>query len=143
MTDASTDASTDAGAQHEVEVILVKQLASYLATPIFVVDPDGNLAYYNEPAEALLGRRYDETGEMSMTEWGTVFVPRDETGEPIPPDELPLGRALTHGHPAHGEMWITGLDGAVRHISVTALPLVGQHGRDLGAIAIFWEGSGS
>lgn len=138
-----TDLPTDAEPQHEVEVILVKQLASYLATPIFVVDPDGNLVYYNEPAEHLLGRRYDETGEMSMTEWGTIFIPRDVDGEPIAPDELPLGRALGHGRPAHGEMWITGLDGAIRHISVTALPLVGQHGRDLGAIAIFWEGSGA
>jgi PAS domain-containing protein len=136
-----TEASVDAQLQHEVEVILVKQLAGYLATPIFVVDPIGNLVFYNEPAERLLGRRYDETGAMPMAEWGTIFIPRDEAGEAIPPDELPLGRALARGRPAHGEMWITGLDGAVRHISVTALPLVGQHGRDLGAIAIFWEGS--
>jgi PAS domain-containing protein len=138
-----TDGAPDPDLQHEVEVILVKQLASYLATPIFVVDPEGNLAYYNEPAEQLLGRRYDETGEMPMAEWGTIFIPRDVDGAPIPPDELPLGRALAHRRPSHGEMWITGLDGAIRHISVTALPLIGQQGRDLGAIAIFWEGSGT
>jgi PAS domain-containing protein len=135
-----TDGAPDVELQHEVEVILVKQLASYLATPIFVVDPDGNLVFYNEPAEQLLGRRYDETGEMPMAEWGTIFIPRALDGAPLAPDELPLARALAHGRPAHGEMSITGLDGAVRHISVTAIPLIGQHGRDLGAIAIFWEG---
>src|SRR5215470_12895782 len=125
--------------QHEVEVILVKQLASYLATPIFVVDPDGNLVFYNEQAEKLLGHRYDETGEMPISEWGTIFVPRDEHGTPLPPHELPLSQAVARHEPAHGEMWITGLDGAHRHISVTAFPLVGQRGRNLGAVAIFWE----
>jgi hypothetical protein len=51
-----------------VELILMRQLASYLAMPIFLVDPDGNLLYYNEPAEYLLGRRYDETGEMPLAD---------------------------------------------------------------------------
>lgn len=124
---------------HEVEVILVKQLASFLATPIFVVDPVGNLVFYNEPAETLLGHRFDETGEMPMSEWGTIFVPRDEHGTVLPPSALPLGQALEHHEPAHGDMWITGLDGVHRHISVTAFPLIGQRDRDLGAVAIFWQ----
>jgi PAS domain-containing protein len=42
--------------QHDVELILMTQVASYLATPIFVVDPNGDLVYFNEPAEQLLGR---------------------------------------------------------------------------------------
>ena len=33
--------------QKAIEVILMRQLASYLAMPIFVVDPDGNLLFYN------------------------------------------------------------------------------------------------
>ena len=50
----------------------MQQLASYLAMPIFLVDPEGNLLYDNEPAERLLGRRYNETGEMPAAEWSTV-----------------------------------------------------------------------
>lgn len=125
--------------QREVELILVRQLASYLTLPIFLVDPAGNLIYYNEPAELLLGRRYDETGEMAVEEWGTVFVPRDSDGVPLPPTALPLVRALTNHRPEHGRMIIDGLDGARRTLDVTALPLVGQHGRELGAMAVFWE----
>jgi hypothetical protein len=30
-----------------VELILMRQLASYLATPIFLVDADGTLVFYN------------------------------------------------------------------------------------------------
>ena len=32
---------------YEVEIILMRQTASYLAIPIFVVDPNGDLVYYN------------------------------------------------------------------------------------------------
>ncbi|HVF32964.1 MAG TPA: PAS domain-containing protein, partial [Acidimicrobiales bacterium] len=125
--------------QREVELILVRQLASYLALPIFIVDPDANRLYYNEPAEILLGLRFEETGEMPVEEWGTVFVPRDIDGVPLPPRALPLVRALQHERPEHGRMVIDGLDGVPRVLDVTALPLVGQHGRALGAMAVFWE----
>jgi PAS domain-containing protein len=124
---------------HDVELILMKQLASYLAVPIFLVDPAGTLLYYNEPAELLLGLRYDETGEMPLEEWGTVFAPTDRSGMPLAPEDLPLAIAVQQGHPAHGQISITGLDGVARHLSVTALPLVGQSNRNLGAVAIFWE----
>jgi PAS domain-containing protein len=125
--------------QHDVEVILMKQVASYLAMPVFVVDLDGNLVYFNEPAESMLGLRYEETDELPMSKWSTIFNPTDEHGSPIPPGEVPLARALQERRPGHMEMWIKGLDGADRHISVTAFPLVGQHDRNLGAVAIFWE----
>jgi len=117
----------------------VKQVASYLATAIFLVDPVGNLVYYNEAAEQLLGRRYDEVGEMAVEEWGTVFEPTDESGAPIPLDENPLARALRNREPETATLWIQGLDGVAHHISVSAIPLIGQQDRDLGALAIFWE----
>lgn len=125
--------------QKEIELILARQLASYLIMPIFIVDPRGNLIYYNEPAEGILGRRFEETGEMPVEEWSTLYKPADETGKPLPPESLPLVRALTHHRPAHREMWIEGLDGVSRRIEVTAFPISGQAERHLGAIAIFWE----
>lgn len=126
-------------AQQEIELILMRQLAGYLAMPIFVVDPEGNLLFYNEPAEVLLGRRFDEIGEMPAAEWSTVFAQRNEDGSPIPPEELPLMIALTTHTPAHRTFLITGHDGVERRIGVTAFPLAGQGGRHLGAVAIFWE----
>jgi PAS domain-containing protein len=126
-------------AQREVELILVRQLASYLAIPIFLVDPSGNLIFYNEPAELILGSRYDETGEMPVEAWSTVFVPKDEHGERLAPEQLPLVRALADHTPHHGRLRIDGLDGGNRTLDVTAIPIVGQHGRELGALAVFWE----
>ena len=126
-------------AQNEVELILMKQVASYLATPIFLVDPRGGLLYYNEPAEALLGRRYDETGEMPLEEWGSIFIPTTEDGSPLAPEELPLAIALREHRPCFGVIWIQGMDRVSRRLSITAFPLGGQSGRELGAVAIFWE----
>ena len=126
-------------AQKAVELILMRQLASCLAVPVFLVDPEGTLLYYNEPAERLLGRRYDETGEMPVVEWSTVFTPTTEDGSPLPPGEVPLAVALRTWRPAHRAIVIRGLDGVARRIAVTALPLEGQGGHRLGAVAIFWE----
>jgi len=123
----------------EIEVILTRQLASYLAMPIFIVDPQGTLVFYNEPAEAILGLRFDETGEMPAAEWGAVFTPIDGAGSPLPAEALPLTIALRERRPAHGDFYIRGLDLVLRHIEVTAFPLIGQAERDIGAVALFWE----
>jgi PAS domain-containing protein len=125
-------------AQLQIELILMRQVASYLATPIFLVDLDGNLLFYNEPAEEILGRRYEEWGELPLLEWATIFVPTDEDGNVLPPDDLPLVISVRHRRPALGSFWITGYDGIRRHLTVAALPLIGQSDRDLGSVAYFW-----
>jgi PAS domain-containing protein len=125
--------------QRGVELILMRQLASSLAMPIFLVDPSGNLLFYNEPAEQLLGSRYDETGEMSASEWSRLFVQIGEDGSTVPGEALPLSIALHKHRAAHLAFWIRGLDGVSRKIGATAFPLKGQGGRQLGAVGIFWE----
>ncbi|MGH7898296.1 MAG: PAS domain-containing protein [Candidatus Binatia bacterium] len=126
-------------AQKDIEVILLRQLASYLAAPIYIVDSEGNLVFYNEPAEKLLGRRFEETGEMPAAEWGTIYKPTDDEGNVFEPERLPLMIAVTERRPAHAHYWMRGLDGVRRRISVTAIPLVGQAGKFLGAVAFGWE----
>ena len=125
--------------QKEIEVILARHLSSYLATPIFIVDPEGNLLYYNEHAEAILGYRFNETGEMPVSEWGTIFQPMDKLGLPLAAEKLPLVEALRRKRPVTGGFWIRGLDNVLRQIEVFAFPLIGQANRFLGAVAIFWE----
>lgn len=126
-------------AQYDIEIILLRQLASCLAMPIFIVDPEGTLIYYNEPAEALLGLRFEETGAMVAEEWSSSFRPTDAQGVSIPTEQLPLVVTLANRRPSHSDFWIHGLDGVHRHLSVTAFPLDGQAGKLLGAVALFWE----
>jgi PAS domain-containing protein len=128
--------------QHEIEVILARHLAECLAMPVFIVNPEGDLVFYNEPAEAILGQNYTETGTMPANEWATIFNPVDQEGKSLSPEELPLMIALKKHHPAHKLFWIRGKDGISREIEVTAFPLIGQAERFLGAVAIFWESHG-
>ena len=109
--------------------------------PIFLVDPDGNLVFYNEPAEALLGTRFDETGEMPATSGRALFDPDRRRGRPHPaPKRLPLVIALHERRPAHGQLSdpraATACAGTSRS---TAFPLIGAGTTCLGAVAIFWE----
>ena len=124
---------------NQIEIILSRQLADCLSIPVFLTDPQGNLLFYNEPAEALLGKRFEETGKMSIDDWSTLFKPVDKDGQPMPPESLPLVKTLTHHYPAHGEFWIESLKGEKNKISVTAYPVIGRPDRFLGAVAIFWK----
>jgi PAS fold len=125
--------------QQSVELILLKQVAGYLAIPMFLVGPDGGLLYYNEPAEAIFGHRYEETGHMPLEEWCKAFAPTDSLGRPIRSAELPLDRALTERTPIQGTFFIKSHDGVNRHLAVTALPLEGPGGTNLGALAFLWN----
>ena len=126
-------------AQNELELILLRQWASHLTMPIFLADREGNLLYYTEPAELLLGRSFDEAGAMPVAELATLFETADEDGAPMPTAELPLGIALTQRRPAYRRVRLKALDGVQRLIEITAFPLEGQGGHWLGAVAIFWE----
>jgi PAS domain-containing protein len=125
--------------QKEIEVILTRQLAGYLAMPIFIVDTSGTLLFYNEPAESILGQRFEETGELSKEELAKTFAPMDIHGAPIGIEKVPVILALEELRPVHESICIRGLDGVVRRIDATAFPLIGQGGRLLGALSIFWE----
>jgi PAS domain-containing protein len=120
-------------------LILARELATNLFTPIFVVDPEGTLVYYNEPAEAILGASFATTGELSFDEWGQRWNPEDPNGGAIDPYDLPLARAFRERRSAHAPMWITGVDGERRLIEVTSVPLMGAEDELMGAIAIFWQ----
>jgi len=52
----------------QIEVVLPRQFASYLVTSLFLADTTSTLVFYNAAAETLLGRSFDEAGEMGMEE---------------------------------------------------------------------------
>ncbi|MGB5359330.1 PAS domain-containing protein [Eudoraea sp.] len=124
---------------HEIEIILSRQLADCLSVPVFIVDPEGTLIFYNEPAEKILGKRFQDTGEMRVGDWGNAFHPHDKNGKAIPPDELPLVSTIKSHVPAHKTFWIKSLEGKSFKISVTSIPIVGRSKEFSGALAIFWD----
>jgi PAS domain-containing protein len=126
-------------AQQDIEIILSRHLAEHLTLPIFIVDPQGDLLFYNDPAGGILGYHFDETGPMPASQWAAIFQPFDSEGRHLLPEELPLVIAIITQVPAHRDFWIKGLDESLRHIDVMAFPLIGLQRQLLGAIAVFWE----
>ncbi len=84
---------------NQIEIILSRQLADCLSMSTFLVDTLGNLIFYNEPAEELLGLRFEETGSMPVERWSTIFKPKDESGNPLAPEDLPLVQTLANQKP--------------------------------------------
>lgn len=130
-------------AGRSIEIILSRQLADCLNVPVFIVDPEGNLVFYNAPAEGLLGRRFEDTGVMPMEMWSTAFHPTDEDGKAIPPEELPLVNSIQNHVPGHKTFWAKSFDGQSVKISVTAIPIIGRAQEFVGAMAIFWDNTSS
>jgi PAS domain-containing protein len=125
------------GAARPLELILARNLLASLSTPAFLIDVQGEIAFYNDAAGALLGRRYEDRGPMPAEEWTRTFGPLDERGEPRHFTDLPLAAALRRNRPAHERFPIRPLDGPEREIEASGLPILGAGGYR-GAIIFFW-----
>jgi PAS domain S-box-containing protein len=125
--------------QKSLVLILAREFASQLAMPMFVADPEGNLVFYNESAERVLGRSFSEVGELSAHQWTDVFQPETLEGTPMTLQEMPAGVAFMERRPTHGTHRIVGLDGEARTVAVTAFPLLTQQDEPAGLVCIFWE----
>jgi PAS domain-containing protein len=125
--------------QKPMQLILARQLASCLAMPIVIVDSKGALIYWNEPAELLLGIRFEESGEIPTEEWQEQFAVTDGDRQLIPKSEWPLMVALTQHKPVARTIWVIGPDGTWRNVNWTSVPLIAQGGEFLGVQSVFWE----
>ncbi len=125
--------------QQALELILLRQWASYIKTPIWITSADGYLLYFNEPAESIIGVRFGEADPMPVDELVSRFEITDEYGAAIDDDDLPLAVAVKKRKPSHSRLRVRSHGGEYVRISVTAFPIEGQGGRFLGAVAMFWE----
>ena len=129
--------------QKDLLLILAREFASKLATPMVVLGSDGTLVYFNEAAEEVLGRRFAEAGETSPEELPVVYQMEDLDGNAMSYGATPTNIALLERRPAHKTFRLTGLDGVRRQVSVTAIPLFASSDALVGVVGIFWAEGGS
>lgn len=127
----------EASSQRPLELILARNLLSTLSTPAFLVNPRGDLVFYNEAAGVLLGRRFEERGTMAAAEWVEEFGPFDEQGRPIPLEQQPLTASLRTNRPGHARHRIRSTSGSEHSVEVSAVPVIGADGSH-GAMVFFW-----
>jgi PAS domain-containing protein len=125
------------GMQRPLQLILARNLLASLHTPAFLVDAGGEIAFYNEVAGTLLGRRFEETGPMKAADWTAAFGPFDEDGKPYRYDQLGLTQALRGDRAAHASYTIHGAGGTEHAIEVSAVPIQGENSFH-GAMVFFW-----
>jgi PAS domain-containing protein len=127
-------------AQQSVEMILVRHLAGYLFVPVLVMDMTGTVIFYNEPAERILGVRFEETGRIDPEEAERLVELSDDPNASPEDVKRPLLIALQQRRPAHARRWLLRRSDRVRlQVELTAFPIIDQEERLLGAVAMFWE----
>jgi len=129
----------DVRRQKHLVLILAREFASNLSTPTAVVDARGYLVFYNEAAEAVVGRRFSEDDKVLMDDFVAAFEPRTLASEPLPPEGRPGRVALDERRASHLRFLITSADGVEREIEVTAFPLFAQVDEFVGVVVIFWR----
>jgi PAS domain-containing protein len=125
--------------QKHLVLILAREFASNLSTPTLIADAAGRLVFYNEAAEAVVGRRFSETAELPLDDWHAAFEPRTLAGEPLPPERRPTRIALDERRASHLRYLVTSADSIEREIEVTALPLFAHTDEFVGVVVIFWR----
>jgi PAS domain-containing protein len=123
-------------ADQPLELILARNLVSTLTLPAFLVDPDGQIVFFNDAAAGIFGSTFEEVGTLSREEWNAQYGPFDKDGKPVDSEELPLTIALREGHPAYGRFKVR-TDAGLIEVETGALPLVGPAGFH-GALIVLW-----
>jgi len=131
--------TTPAGDAKSLPLILARELASNLATPMFLIDAGGTLVFFNEAAELLIGRSFAELGEIPALEFGAVLELTERDGSPVRRRDTAAGIAFFQRRPAHRTLMATGYDGVRRLVDTTAYPLFAPTDAMHGVVAVFWE----
>ena len=122
-------------------LILARELASNLSTPMFLLNQDGVLVYFNDAAELIIGKPFAEVGAVDAMEFSSIFRLCQLDGTPISRGYSPTGIAFLQRRPSHQVLVATGLDGVRRTVQATAYPLFGAGDELHGVVTVFWEGA--
>jgi len=107
---------------------------SSMATGLIVYDPDGKAVRMNAIAQELF--RPELFFSMTVEERSRVIPWERENGQPFPPEEIPVARAL-RGETTHDVVIAAPLHGRKVWISASAAPIITPDGKMLGAVASF------
>lgn len=127
------------GGGHSLPLILARELSANLATPMFLIDAEGTLVFFNEAAELMLGKGYAELGGITANDFGARLQLAELDGTPMRRRDSPAGVAFFEREPAHRSLLATTLDGTRRPFEVTAYPLFGRGDEMHGVLTVFWE----
>lgn len=106
---------------------------------LVVVDAQGNYLYFNEPARHMLGIAMVKVHNLSESDSSGVYY-SDDLKQPVPPQDLPLARALRGEFVDKVQLFIQHplLNPGI-YITTTARPMIDEEGKILGGVLIFHD----
>ncbi len=105
---------------------------------IVIYDPNGEIRRMNPAAQAMLGYSAESRG-MPLGERVKLLGIETAEGEPFPPDQTPVAKALK-GEAVNGVVMVLHPpDVPARWIAAGAAPILGPGGEILGAVATFTD----
>jgi len=108
--------------QHELQRLILENIGD----GVMVADRDGRFLLWNRGAERIIGAA---PGAISPDQWSVEFgVFRSEAGDPLPPDDLPLLRAMRGESMESAQLFIKppGCEDG-RWVTATGRPLLSPH----------------
>lgn len=124
-------------ASQEIELILSRQLSEYLAVPMALIDHDGKMVYFNEAAGFILGKQFDENGEIDLRDWNGRFFNNETFSDSMDLHEIPFFKVLSVRHLLQGEYSMRNFEEINQKLMIVCVPLVGLAQRELGALIFF------
>ncbi|HYH83425.1 MAG TPA: ATP-binding protein [Longimicrobium sp.] len=124
----------------EAERRALYEVLDTLPMGVIVADaPSGRASFINRAGIALGGRPLEELSAPAVAEYADRWQTFRPTGEPFPPDELPIVRAVRGETARDVEIMLRLPDGAERTVVVTGVPLRDALGRVDRGLVVFYD----
>lgn len=124
--------------QKDTAIIVTEQLTTHLAVPSMIINSEGKLIFYNEPAEVILGYRFADIGEMPLEKWANMILLIDEKDTLLTSEAVPLTCVLMERRPFFRSSRLRTLTRLLPRTDIIAFPLVGQGEKYLGTVILLW-----
>lgn len=125
--------------QKSIELIFFRQLVSYLAIPVFIIDISGNLIFCNDACERILNFNLSKKGEIKSAEWCTRFLMHGSDGES--PHDNKLSHLISEFkyQLVHQYFYLKNFEDKIKQVEVFVIPITNQMNVYLGSVVFFQE----
>ena len=124
----------------EAERRALYEVLDALPVGVIVADaPSARVSFINRAGVALGGRSREELSAAEVAEYSTRWQAFRATGEPFPPDELPIVRAVRGEVTRDVEILLRLPDGVERTVIATGVPLRDALGRVDRGMVVFYD----
>ncbi len=121
----------------EAQRVRLHSILDQLPAGVMLADADGHVSYTNCAGEHLLGGSAIPQKDTPIDSVPLIHSAFYLNGQPIPPEDFPLNRAVRGEDVESIETFIKKPDGSTMFVLTTAAPLYDEQGTITGAVSVF------